>query len=449
MSVFAKTCGEKIVFGDKELRLKGFGIGTWLNMEHFMLGLPTPDSMIQAAVREVFGKKVLDAFIRRFIDSFIREEDFLLLKKCGINFIRVPFNYRLFIDDNQIDFYREIGFEKLKYLLDLCEKHKIFVMPDLHTSPGGQNPDWHSDNRSGDPQFWQFELFRNQIVELWGEIARRFSHYSYLLGYDLLNEPAMAKKGEINSFHKKAVAEIRKYDTHHAIILEGAMFSMDFREIEIPKDDNIILSFHYYPTVWHKALLDKSLDRKARFRQLEDALKKLVSIRDEFQLPVICGEAGYDWDKKDPKFSQNLLEDTFLLFHKFDLHFAIWAYKDYGFMAMMHPKRDTPWIRFTDKIRKNWSHYDEMGQADRLIRRIGNEFGGLSEDKYYVLQFRLRGILYEMQKEKILLPHLSELSENELLDLADSFRIENCEALEGYIALVQKYCLGHEGRGRE
>ncbi len=312
-------------------------------------------------------------------------------------------------------------------------------MPDLHTAPGGQNPDWHSDNRSGEPQFWQFEVFRNQIISLWGEIAKRFSGYSYLLGYDLLNEPAMADEKAINSFYTKAINEIRKYDKNHAVIIEGDMFAMDFSKIEVPKDDNVILSFHYYPTVWHKDLLSKSLDRSIRILQMEDALKKLVSIREAFSLPTICGEAGYDLDKSDMEFSLGLLKDTLDLFNKYQVNYSIWSYKDADFMAMVHPKRNTPWINFADKVKKKWNHYGEMAQADRIIRAMGDEFGGLSEDSYYRLQFRLRGILYEMQKETILLPLLRAMSVDELLELPKSFALDNCEYFKDYFNLMKEY----------
>ena len=45
------------------------------------------------------------------------------------------------------------------------------VVPDLHTVPGGQNPDWHSDNGTGYTLFWQYGVFRQQMVMLWKEIV--------------------------------------------------------------------------------------------------------------------------------------------------------------------------------------------------------------------------------------------------------------------------------------
>lgn len=85
-------------------------------------------------------------------------------------------------------------------------------MPDLHTTPGGQNPDWHSDNMTGIPQFWHFRIFQEQIVKLWKAIAARYKEEPFLLGYDLLNEPFLMpkKEGLLNAFLEEV--PFNKYD---------------------------------------------------------------------------------------------------------------------------------------------------------------------------------------------------------------------------------------------
>ena len=128
-----------------------------MNLEHFMLGIPTPDSMIKEAFEECFGNEKQEKFWGKFVREFIQEKDFRFMKKLGINLLRVPFNYHLFIDDNQPEQLKEEGFLYFDYLLGLCKKYEIFLMPDMHTVPGGENPDWHSDNRTGIPQFWHFK----------------------------------------------------------------------------------------------------------------------------------------------------------------------------------------------------------------------------------------------------------------------------------------------------
>ena len=106
---FVKVNGMEFTKAGKPILFRGMGIGSWLNMEHFMLGIPTPDNQIRKTVKEVFGKETADGFFDCFIRSFISDSDFAFLKKCGVNILRVPFNYRLFIDDQNPSEYKKEG----------------------------------------------------------------------------------------------------------------------------------------------------------------------------------------------------------------------------------------------------------------------------------------------------------------------------------------------------
>lgn len=37
------------------------------------------------------------------------------------------------------------GLKHLDRVIDLCAKHGIYTVIDLHAAPGAQNLDWHSD----------------------------------------------------------------------------------------------------------------------------------------------------------------------------------------------------------------------------------------------------------------------------------------------------------------
>ena len=44
---FVKVNGMEFTKAGKPILFRGMGIGSWLNMEHFMLGIPTPDNQIR------------------------------------------------------------------------------------------------------------------------------------------------------------------------------------------------------------------------------------------------------------------------------------------------------------------------------------------------------------------------------------------------------------------
>ncbi len=107
---FVKVKGKEFYYKGEPILFSGLGVGSWLNMEHFMLGLPGTDAQIRKTFEEVLGKEDGEKFFESFILNFLTDEDFRFLKETGVNLLRVPFSYRLFIDDLNPHTYKEEGF---------------------------------------------------------------------------------------------------------------------------------------------------------------------------------------------------------------------------------------------------------------------------------------------------------------------------------------------------
>ncbi len=434
---FLQVEGKHFRYRGEKIRLRGFGVGTWLNLEHFMIGLPTSDQMIRQAFEEVYGKEGTDTFFKTYHDEFLKEEDFSLLKECGVNFIRVPFNYRLFIDDNETESLKEEGFRVFDRLFELGEKYEIFIMPDLHTTPGAQNPDWHSDNSLGVPLFWEYQILRRQMTSLWGAIAKRYKDEPFLMGYDLLNEPAMAKWPMLNEFYEETIEEIRRYDINHIIVLEGDQFSMDFSGLKHFEDEQIALGFHYYPTVWHPDLLASILSRDERTKRIADGLDKLVQICDQFNCPAFCSEYGYGADCGEPEYTIELVKDTMNLMEEREVDWLLWCYKDAHFMSLISPRYTSDWMQLVSEVNEEWSQEIEKEQAGRILDYIARkDFEELTIEERYLLQFRLRAAFYVLQKNHVLIPKLRKISLDKMLLMAKDFAYENCEIYEDMKELI-------------
>ncbi len=404
-----------------------------------MIGLPTSEQMMKGAFEKEYGTRTAEVFFRKYREEFFKEEDFILLKECGVNFIRVPFNYRLFIDDNHTGKYQEEGFLCFDRLFALCKKYEIFALIDLHTTPGAQNPDWHSDNSYGVPLFWEYQLLRRQITGLWRTIALRYQEEPYLMGYDLLNEPAMGEWPVLNEFYRETIEAVREADKNHIIVLEGDRFSMDFSGLERFKDKQTALSFHYYPTVWHPELLERTMDREVRKKKIADGLDKLIQIQDQFGCPAFCGEFGYGADCGDSEFTRELLEDTLKLMEDRKISWLLWCYKDAHFMSMVSPKQSSDWMKLSGQVKEEWTQETEKEQACRILDLIGREwFQTITEEERYLLQFRLRACLYVLQKEHILLPKLRQIEADTILRMPYDFSFENCETDEKLRDLINQ-----------
>ena len=60
----------------------------------------------------------------------------------------------------------------------------------MHAAPGGQSPGEIAD-ADGVAELWTKKENQDHLIEIWGEIARRYSNETTIGGYDLINEPVL------------------------------------------------------------------------------------------------------------------------------------------------------------------------------------------------------------------------------------------------------------------
>jgi endoglucanase len=97
---YIQVSGKDFVLNNKKIILRGFGIGSWMNIEHFMIGIPGTERMIRNLFTSVYGKEKCEEFFDLFLSSFLTEDDFRFLNGLGINALRLSFNYHHFLDDH-------------------------------------------------------------------------------------------------------------------------------------------------------------------------------------------------------------------------------------------------------------------------------------------------------------------------------------------------------------
>src|SRR5690554_8085613 len=95
---FLHTIGNNFYCNNTQIYLKGVGLGSWLNLEHFMFGLPGTDAEIRSVITNKFGAESAQTFWNTFYSAAINEADIAFVKQCGLNSIRIPVNHALFYD---------------------------------------------------------------------------------------------------------------------------------------------------------------------------------------------------------------------------------------------------------------------------------------------------------------------------------------------------------------
>ncbi len=424
---------------NKKIILRGFSVGSWMNIENFMLRIPGTEKRIRQTYSEVYGKENAEQFFEEFLNNFINEDDFILLKSLGINVLRLPFSYRHFEDDQAPGRYNKKGFKHLDRVLELCRKYKIFAILDMHSSPGGQNPDSHGGCEAGVSEFWEDALARERLIKLWGHIAERYRNDSIIAGYDVLNEPAFVSDIlAFNSFYRKVIDQIREVDNNHIIFLEGNDWAKDFSIFDNLGGHQQAISFHFYPGQ-HVYL---STESKVRKEQLEEKISYFTRLRDKTGMALWVGETGGHFPQDKLLEGLELIKDCLDIFEKHDISWTLWTYKDAGAMGMIYPSEDTGWMKMAFEFRQKWQLKGRSNPsiAKEIFEMVENKFSfTVSENIKDFLTFRLYAFLNELYIHMLVKPKLQSIPWDEMREYPKSFLLENCVGSEELVELVKSY----------
>ena len=102
-SRFIKVDGVNLVKpGGEKFFIQGTNLGNWLNPEGYMFGFSKTNSawMINQMFCELVGPDRTAEFWELFKERYITREDVRFIASTGANTIRLPFNYKLFTNED-------------------------------------------------------------------------------------------------------------------------------------------------------------------------------------------------------------------------------------------------------------------------------------------------------------------------------------------------------------
>ena len=195
----------------------------------------------------------------------------------------------------------------------------MYLILDLHATPGGQGNDLPISDRHPDkPSLWQSEANKQKTIALWRKLAERYVNEPWIGGYDIINEPnwgfekaddRLGTEETINEPLRKLMMDIttaiRQVDKKHIIIIEGNGFGNNYRGVLPAWDDNLVLSFHKYGNF-----------------NVKGAIQSFIDLREKNNIPIWLGESGEN--------SNTWFTEAISLAEKNDMGWAWWQEKKMG-----------------------------------------------------------------------------------------------------------------------
>lgn len=343
----------------QKLYIQGTNLGNWLNPEGYMFGFSRTNSawMIDLLFKQAVGPDFTATFWQTFKDNYITRDDILFIKQQGANTIRLPFNYKLFTEEDYMGLSsQQDGFKRIDDVVAWCKEAGLYLILDMHDCPGGQTGD-NIDDGHGYPWLFESEPSQQLFCDIWRRIADRYKNEAIILGYELANEPIahyFENKEELNQqlepLYKRAVKAIREVDPYHIILLGGARWNSDFYMFaDWLFDQNIMYTCHRYGG-----------------EATKEAIKDYIDFRNKTNLPMYMGEIGHNTDQWQTDFVKVMKE--------VNIGYTFWPYKKIDGSCMMGIQRPELWdsivVKYSETPRGTYKEWRDARPDQQKFREL-------------------------------------------------------------------------------
>ncbi|KAF4458224.1 endoglucanase family 5 glycoside hydrolase [Fusarium albosuccineum] len=456
-----RTQGSQIVnSAGEEVVLKGAALGGMLNMENFITGYSGHEHQHREQMTEVLGQEKATFFFDRLLHHFFTDSDAAYFASLGLNCIRIPFNYRHLMDDQDPDNLKKEGFDLLDKYVEICGRHNLYVVLDMHAVPGGQNQDWHSDSGIARAMFWDFKDHQDRAIQLWEALAKHYKNNPVVAGYNLLNEPADPHKTPSGHFgdklikwYERAEKSIRAIDPEHMIFIDGNTYAMDFRAFPQKPLPNAVYACHDYSFLGFPIgeQFENTQEQKERLRS---SFERKVQFMREKKVPIWNGEFGPVYQNEQKEGEEGikanakrfaLLKEQLAIYKETNVSWSIWLYKDIGYQGMVYVDPESSYMRLIAPFvaKKQRLGLDFWGVVNKDgVKHLYEPFlQGLKEEvmekyrstrypKIWTIERHFERVIRECLMSEYAGWEMAELfrdkSKDELEDLAGSFAFEKC-----------------------
>ena len=244
--------------------------------------------------------------------------DFERLKAMGVDVIRIPIHFDLFIGDSKTGQIKPIIFDYLDKACDWAEELGIYLIIDDHSFNSGAYP--------------LSKYVEQHLQKTWPQIAKRYKKRSNFIMYEILNEPQIPQE-DWYGIQQRTIDLIRSIDKKHTIVATAADWGSlaALTQMEPYADKNIIYTYHFYepflfthqgaswtdkitaslkdiPFPYNKdrmpvfgkpvkgtgieAQLKNLYPRSANAKGIKTSLQRAKDYSDKYNVPVWCGEMG-------------------------------------------------------------------------------------------------------------------------------------------------------------
>ena len=336
---FLHAAGPKILnASNQEVLLNGVNLGGWHLQEGYIIkpgwgginGKQTQGAVKQTLYAAGMSDAAVEAFYQDYRNNFITKPDIDFLASKGFNCIRLPLHYELFLtpaqravrngvlhgtvsyaayvsslaswyNANQLfaDPANMEAYRLIDNVLTWCAANNVYVVLDLHATPGSQGTDVNIADALQPLDLWNQPIYQDITVRLWATIAGRYKNDARVAMYDLINEPNhVPSNPPIHDLSERLINAVRAQGDNHLLLLEGNGFGNDFNSLTkntFTNPANLVYNSHRYSGTGY--LMDNNVGTTdAGNPNSLRTIGNLTRFRSTWDVPIWVGETGENTD---------------------------------------------------------------------------------------------------------------------------------------------------------
>jgi len=245
-----------------------------------------------------FGATTASSLIDGYEDTWIQASDLDNIKNIGLNVVRVPIYWQVLMNLDGSMKPDSVAFRKLDWLVSQSAQRNLYVILDLHGTPGADCP-WQSCGQAGSNQLWSNGTYQNWTVQIWQRLSSHYNGNPTVAGYDLLNEPLLTNgSGESAqqvqqkfNFYNTLYQAVRANDPNHIIIVEAFYGWGQALPPSTYGWTNVVYELHYYNFSAYS-------DWNSTNTLIDNALQDIATNQANWNVPVYAGEYWF-WQLND------------------------------------------------------------------------------------------------------------------------------------------------------
>lgn len=192
------------------------------------------------------GFNLLGKFDAGWSNYGFSEEEFIIVKDLGFNFVRLPLDYRTYTQPGNWDVFLEDEVAEIDRAIEFGEKYGVHVCINLHRAPGYCVNPATSLPASQNISLWSDASAQKAFVNHWDYFATRYKDVHFnKLSFNLVNEPGAMDENTYVSVMKQAISRIRNINPDRVIFVDGLSHGRDIM-LSLKGEKNIIQAIHVY-----------------------------------------------------------------------------------------------------------------------------------------------------------------------------------------------------------